>query len=73
MVPKMLDLFSDAIDDRAARGNSFSRPGDTLIRDNCGFRHNRQTEQNLKLFSGVLNLYYNLHDHSELNTCEMCF
>ena len=71
----MLDFFGDAMNDRNTLGNFFLQNGDTVVMDNCGFHHGRQTEPNLRHLLGQrgVDLVFQPPYHPDLNSCENCF
>ena len=72
---KLLQFFSDALEQKYPNGNPISSTGDAVVMDNCGFHHARHVEPVLRemlLHHGVT-LIFQPPYCPELNPCEYYF
>lgn len=72
---ELLFFFEQAVTQRNDFGNPILEWGDTLVMDNCGFHHGRETERNLRDLLGRygVQLLFQPPYHPELNICEFAF
>jgi transposase len=72
---ELLNCFAEALEEEDYFGNALLKVGDTIIMDNCGFHHARNTEPVLRdmLAAREINLIFQPPYHPQYNTCEMCF